>query len=337
MADLVQVRAIKNYKPRLPTILSDFKALYRFEECNVQWLADRFLGASEETRGGALSPVHKMKVCLRYLSDPGYQKGIGQELGVSQATVSRTVNAVVDSIISQANEWIKFPTTEEEITEAKQLWQNKFRFPTAIGAIDCSHVGILKPNRHGDEYVNRKGKPTINVQATCDATEKFTSVDASWPGSVHDSRIWKNSQVCLLLRNKANAVLIGDDGYGIEPCLMTPFNNPTPGAELSFNKLLKKERVTIERCFGQLKRRFPILLYTCRVKLENVPKVITACVVLHNVAKALNDPDFEEADGEIRQDDRDNYQLNGNEDLALRHHGQAIRTNLSIIINNFNE
>jgi hypothetical protein len=111
--------------------------LFRIEEQNVQSLADRFLGTNEETLGGALSSLHRMKICLRYLCDPGYQRGIGQELGVSQATVSRTVSTVVDRIIAHANEWIKFPTTNKEIVEAKQLWQRKYTFPTALGVIDC--------------------------------------------------------------------------------------------------------------------------------------------------------------------------------------------------------
>ncbi|CAH1990220.1 unnamed protein product [Acanthoscelides obtectus] len=41
-----------------------------------------FLVENEETRGGAPSCIHKMKICLRCLGDPGYQQGIGQELGV---------------------------------------------------------------------------------------------------------------------------------------------------------------------------------------------------------------------------------------------------------------
>ncbi|CAH1972773.1 unnamed protein product [Acanthoscelides obtectus] len=68
-----------------------------------------FLVENEETRGGALSCIHKMKICLHYLGDPGYQQG--QERGVSQATVSRTVDRVAKSIVAQSNEWIKFPTT----------------------------------------------------------------------------------------------------------------------------------------------------------------------------------------------------------------------------------
>ncbi|CAH1964633.1 unnamed protein product [Acanthoscelides obtectus] len=63
-----------------------------------------FLVENKETRGGALSCIHKMKICLRYLGETGYQQFIGQELGVSQATVSRTVDRVVNSIVAQSNE-----------------------------------------------------------------------------------------------------------------------------------------------------------------------------------------------------------------------------------------
>ncbi|CAH2003652.1 unnamed protein product [Acanthoscelides obtectus] len=69
-----------------------------------------FFVENDETRGGAPSCIHKMKICLRYLGDPGYPQGIGQELGVSQAMVPRTVNRVVNSIVAKSNEWIKFPT-----------------------------------------------------------------------------------------------------------------------------------------------------------------------------------------------------------------------------------
>ncbi|CAH1954641.1 unnamed protein product [Acanthoscelides obtectus] len=138
---------------------------------------------------------------------------INKELSVSQGTVSRTVDRAVNSIVAQWNEWIKFPTTNHELMEVKRIWQSTYKFPTTIGVIDCTHIGILKANHHGDEYINRKGKPTLNVQATCDSREMFTSVDVSWPGSVHDSRIWRNSQTRSQLINKANVALLGDDGY----------------------------------------------------------------------------------------------------------------------------
>ncbi|CAH1969283.1 unnamed protein product [Acanthoscelides obtectus] len=93
-----------------------------------------------------------------------------------------------------------------------------------------------------------------------------------------------------------------------------PFRNPTPGAEINYNKLLKQERVIIERCFGQLKRRFHILQYVCRVKLENVPKIIIACIVLHNVAKSLGDSDLEL----VEQDPDEDNGNHENDELPLR-------------------
>ena len=30
----------------------------------------------------------------------------------------------------------------------------------------------------------------------CDPTFKFTNVVAKWPGSVHDARIWRESDIC---------------------------------------------------------------------------------------------------------------------------------------------
>lgn len=48
-------------------------------------------------------------------------------------------------IIKKAGNWIKFPTSDEELEAAKTLWLTKNTFPNAIGALDCTHVMIKKP------------------------------------------------------------------------------------------------------------------------------------------------------------------------------------------------
>ncbi|CAH1958597.1 unnamed protein product, partial [Acanthoscelides obtectus] len=102
--------------------------------------------------------------------------------------------------VQKSNIWIRFPSSGEDIHNAKNKWQEKFNFTSAIFAIDCTHIPILKPFIHADEYVNRKNFASINVQATCNSNEEFTSVDVSWPGSVHDSRIWKNSDIYNVMK-----------------------------------------------------------------------------------------------------------------------------------------
>ena len=160
-----------------------------------------------------------------------------------------------------------------------------------LGAIDCSHIGIEKPGLYGDEYVNRKGYVSVqlNVQFVCNPDYIIHSVNANWPGSVHDSRIWKTSNLYQSIQKPLykDAVLLGDGGYANTPFLLTPFKHANNDIERKFNHVHCRARVTIEQCFGQLKRRFPILHYGIRLKLESAPRVIIACAVLHNIARYL--------------------------------------------------
>ena len=202
-------------------------------------------------------------------------------------------------ICRKKNHWIKFPATQNTFNTAKDEWAAHNSIPYVIGAIDCTHVKIVKPNVHGDEYINRKGVSSINVQATCNSAEIFTTVDASWPGSVHDSRIWYNSPTYpIMFNNEERVCLLGDSGYGVTPWTLTPFKNPTTNTEKYFNTIHARERVIIERCFGQLKKRFPMLNYTIRLKTDRVCRYIMSGFILHNCAKILNDQDehFDEID-----------------------------------------
>jgi len=88
------VRKTKEFKNRRESDILDFKKLYRFSKPNLKWLVDHFLGEKVEKRGGALSPFEQMKIFLRYVSDPGFQVGVGEDVGVEQSTVSKTVDYV---------------------------------------------------------------------------------------------------------------------------------------------------------------------------------------------------------------------------------------------------
>nr|CAH7713967.1 unnamed protein product [Callosobruchus chinensis] len=70
-------------------------------------------------------------------------------------------------MMEKCGRWIKFPSTPADVTEANRRWQRVYTFPCAVAVIDCTHIKIEKPPLHGDEYINRKGYHSINVQATC--------------------------------------------------------------------------------------------------------------------------------------------------------------------------
>lgn len=122
--------------------------------------------------------------------------------------------------------------------------------------------------------------------------------------------------------------LIGDGGYGIAPWLMTPFkqNQLTTQQRRRYNFTLSSDRVTVERVFGQLKSRFPLLKNILRYKPEKCVPIIQACAVLHNVAKDMGDDDFHYVLSDDSDDEEEDDQ--GHAAAVVRMLGQQKRNNI---------
>ncbi|KAF4532715.1 hypothetical protein B566_EDAN004703 [Ephemera danica] len=83
----------------------------------------------------------------------------------------------------------------------------------------------------------------INVQATVNAKELFTSVDVSWPGSVHDIRELKLSAIHPFMKNNTvGALLLGDAGYSLTPWFLTPYKDPETNSQHRFHDVHIDER-----------------------------------------------------------------------------------------------
>ena len=158
--------------------------------------------------------------------------------------------------------------------------------PGIIGAIDGTHIRIKSPGGDNQRrYINRKGWPSINVQAVCDRQMIFRNIVARWSGSTHDSRIFNNSRLCQKLQNQEiNGILLGDQGYACSRFLLTPVRNARTPAQQRFNRHQIRARNVIERSFGVLKMRFPALHSGLRTNLELSKTIIVAAAILHNIA-----------------------------------------------------
>ena len=120
---------------------------------------------------------------------------------------------------------------------------------------------------------------------------------ARWPGSSHDSHIFKTSAIGRQLEGGhglADGVLLGDSGYACTPFLLTPYSQPHSRSEEQFNRAHKTTRCIIERTFGLLKRRFHILHSEVRMAPDRVCTIVVACFVLHNIAVNLREPEVDD-------------------------------------------
>ena len=109
-------------------------------------------------RQGALTPVLQVLLTLWFYATGTFQDVIGELIGVSQVTTSRTVTRVTDVLVRHESEWVKMPTWREaDIT--KRIFLATQGVPNVIGCIDGTHVRIQGPHEQEHEYVNRKKLP----------------------------------------------------------------------------------------------------------------------------------------------------------------------------------
>lgn len=198
---------------------------------------------------------------------------------------------------SLAPRFIKFPVSNEEITDVKRKFHDLAGFPNVVGAVDGTHVSIARPVENEEVYFNRKNYHSINCQMICDAEMRFTNVVAKWPGATHDSHMWNECSVKRMFENgtPASGWLLGDSGYAQKPCMMVPFLRPASRAETRYNDAHAQTRNVVERAFGVWKNRFRAVHFKGTGPLNTSPEracvVIVATAVLHNIAIMRKTPE----------------------------------------------
>ncbi|XP_053616801.1 LOW QUALITY PROTEIN: putative nuclease HARBI1, partial [Plodia interpunctella] len=241
----------------------------------------------------AISPENKVLIALAFFATGSYQTITGQcrVHGVSQPTVSRAIKEVVGvlNVPDIINKYIVFPLTQAGREQLKTQFYSKFNIPGVVGCIDGTHVSIIKPTANERKFVNRKGYHSLNVQIICDVNLNIMSVDASHPGSTHDSVIWGQHPLNNYIQRQLalGENFLGDSGYALRPSMMTPILNALPDTpEEHYYNLHDTARNTVERCIGVLKARFRCLLSARQLHYDTISaaRIVNACCVLHNIA-----------------------------------------------------
>ena len=236
-------------------------------------------------RSHAAHPHVQVCVALQFFASGTFQIICGDGVHVSQPSACRYIRAVALGLQSIYSKFICMPGSTDKATIKSQFYELA-NLPGVLGLVDGTHVRIQKPSENEADYVNRHFYHSINVQGICLPDGRFSDVLARFPGSVHDSRIWKLSQVGTYVENNflAGEHILGDSGYMLKSYLLTPYRQPASNAQENYNYSHKKTRVLIEQTFGRWKRRIHCLHGEIRMAPDKVCTIIIACAVLHNMA-----------------------------------------------------
>jgi len=147
----------------------ELRSRYRFGSQSIEYLTE-IIGDDlqrQTKRNHAITPTLQILVALRFLASGSFLQVIDDTFGLPKSTVSRIVTDVTLALAHKQSEFIVWPSDPVEMHEVKRGFFDKGGFPGVVGCIDGTHVRIQGPNRNENDYVNRKGYHSINVQAVC--------------------------------------------------------------------------------------------------------------------------------------------------------------------------
>ena len=239
----------------------------------------------------------RLNVYVWYVSNTLTYRQLSNLFGIAKSTAWRIVRYVASWLLSIGEEYIRWPNnTDAAIIQAKFL--EKSRIPGVFGALDCTHISIIAPRVDKECYFDRNLGYSIVLQAVVDADKKFLNVFCGEPGSLHDSRVLRRSELYRTAESNYhemfpnNSFLLGDSAYFPTTWLVPPFKDygNLSEAQRKFNKVHSKARIVIENGFGLLKTRFRRLLhFTEHVHLSFVSDLLISICILHNICCLEND------------------------------------------------
>ena len=179
-----------------------------------------------------------LKAVLIYMRHNIPQAVIGEQLGVSQPTISRAIKAMTDAIVQALKDLL---LTAEEVPEG------------------CDYVvdGTLFPcwswRNHRELWSGKHGTTGMNVQILVLPSGRLVWASDPYPGSMHDVAALDASG---LLDGIDPSGWIADKGY-IGRGMITPHKKP-PNGELSeaaeeANKSINRIRQVVERTIAHIK------------------------------------------------------------------------------------
>ncbi|PSN41061.1 putative nuclease HARBI1 [Blattella germanica] len=98
-------------------------------------------------RNHAVEPLHQLLLALRFFASGCMLITVGDFWGIHKSTASRIILRIARVIATLAQDKIKLPGIENEISASKTHFFQIARYPRVIGAVDCTHIRLQSPDK----------------------------------------------------------------------------------------------------------------------------------------------------------------------------------------------
>ena len=174
-----------------------FVSNFRVSRASFQYICRRLgpiLERSDTNYRLAIPVDKRVAISLYKLASNLCYRLVAEQFGVGITTACHCLQDFCKAVIKVLlPDHIQTPDARK-LAEMATFFNNKWRVPQCVGAIDGTHIPIVAPLQFPRDYHNRKSFHSIILQAVVDGKGLFWDVCVGYPGSVHDARVLKQSQ-----------------------------------------------------------------------------------------------------------------------------------------------
>eukprot|EP00850_Spirogloea_muscicola_P020649 SM000222S06990 [mRNA] locus=s222:121320:122865:- [translate_table: standard] len=271
--------------------------------------------AKEDTIFRKAVPVEqRVAIALYRLATGDALHRIGKRFGVGTSTVHKVVIEVCAAINAfLLPKYVQWPGAAEEAAAAADF-EALSGIPGVVAALYTTHIPIKAPRTNLAAYYNKRMSErsksysySLTVQAAVDARGAFTDVCIGWPGSLSNEKVLRSS--ALFQRGIGGALrglwIAAPASFPLLDWLLVPYGHQEQVSwpMHAFNQKHAELVKVAQDAFGRLKGRWKFLQNRSEMKIQELPALLGACCVLHNICEKRNegvDPDLAY---EVKDDD----------------------------------
>ncbi|KAL1315373.1 hypothetical protein HN51_042139 [Arachis hypogaea] len=290
----------------------EFRKAFRMGRSTFDLICEELNSAivkEDTTLRNAIPVKQRVAVCLWRLATGDPLRLVSKKFGLGISTCHKLVLEVCTAIKTVLMpKYLQWPN-ESQLRNIKNEFEGISGIPNVVGSMYTSHVPIIAPKVSVAAYFNKrhternqKTSYSITVQGVVDPNGVFTDVCIGWPGSMLDDQVLEKSALSQRANNGGllNGVwIVGGKGYPLMDWVLVPYSQHNlTWTQHAFNEKIGEVQKVAKDAFAKLKGRWSCLQKRTEVKLQDLPIVLGACCVLHNICELRG----EKMDPEIKVD-----------------------------------
>ena len=250
---------------------------------------------------------------------------IGHRWQHSTSTLRKNINDVIRAIIICKPLLMQAVTVDEPVHE-RIAGDPKYQpyFGNCLGAFDGTHIHAIVSPLEAALFRNRKKFISQNVLGVIRFDMTWSYVLAGWEGCAHDGKVLEDA-LEKGLPTFPGFYYLGDAGYALTWFCLTPYrgvryhlrewaagNRRPQTREELFNLRHASLRNVVERGYGTIKKRFPILEKMNPYPFRKQVDIVNVAFMINNFIRKnnLTEDDYDNAEEQNEEDDEPRGPIN---------------------------